>query len=175
MSATFICSHCGQEHSGLPTDWGFNLPDEIHALPYLSRYVRTRYNNDLCTMDESRFFIRTLLSIPLLDIEENEHFSWGVWIEVDKSTHDLYMTSWNQDISSHTRGSGNIANEISVYGGTMGLSVEIEYNAGTDRPSVWLAKTAQHALAHEQFNGITGKRHHDILQALGHFGDKGDA
>ncbi len=31
---TYICSSCGKEHQGLPTDWGFKLPDEAFALSY---------------------------------------------------------------------------------------------------------------------------------------------
>jgi hypothetical protein len=174
MPATYTCSHCGQQHEGLPTDWGFKLPDEVHALDYIGRYVRTRHNGDLCTLDEARFFFRTLLPIRLVE-QGGEYFSWGVWVEADKATHDLYLRSWDEDISSHHRVHGRLANLIPVHEGSLGLEVEVQFGPGTDRPSVWLPRHASHALALEQRNGISGKRHHDILVALGYFGDESDA
>jgi len=170
MTSTYTCSHCGQEHEGLPTDWGFKLPDEVHKLTYLERYARVRHCSDLCTLDESRWFIRALLPIPLTD-DPGEVFNWGVWVEVDKGTHDLYVKSWDEDISDRPRAHGKVANDIDVYGGTIGLSVEIEFRPGTDRPLVWCPAETVHAVALEQRGGISQRRHHDILTAVGYFDD----
>ena len=174
MPATYICSHCGQQHEGLPTDWGFKLPDAIHQLNYLDRYARARHNNDLCTLDDERFFIRTLLPIPLIE-QEGVCFNWGVWVEVEKSTHDLYIRSWDEDISAAPRTEGKLANEIPVHEGSLGMPVEVQFLPGTDRPKVWFPQDATHAAAIEQRTGISGKRHHDILVGLGHFGNESDA
>jgi hypothetical protein len=174
MPSKFKCSHCGKEHDGLPTDWAYKLPDEVHDLSYLDRYARSRHNSDLCTLDESRYFIRTLLCLPLTQGTGDQTFNWGVWVEVDKETHDLYLSSWNEDISARPRANGRIANAITVYGDTLDLPVEIQFQSGTDRPTVQLTPGTSHALALEQARGISGKRHHDILFALGHF-DEGDA
>jgi len=174
MPSKFVCSHCGKEHEGLPTDWGYKLPDEVHDLSYLERYARSRHNSDLCTLDEGRHFVRTLLRLPLTDGAGDQAFSWGVWVEVDKQTHDLYLSSWQEDISHHPRSAGRIANSIVIYGDTLGLPVEIQFQPGNDRPIVFLAPGTTHALALEQARGISGKRHHDILVALGHF-DESDA
>ncbi|WP_416136139.1 DUF2199 domain-containing protein [Aquabacterium sp. A7-Y] len=51
---SFVCATCGQRHSGLPTDYGFRLPDQVHALSYIERYRRSRSNADLCTLDIGR-------------------------------------------------------------------------------------------------------------------------
>ncbi|MBH9578151.1 DUF2199 domain-containing protein [Inhella proteolytica] len=172
MSSTYTCAHCGQEHDGLPTDWGFKLPDEVHALSYPERYARTRHCADLCTLDESRWFIRALLPIPLQEGEPDEVFNWGVWIEVDKATHDLYVTSWEEDIADRPRASGQIANDLKVYGGTLGLPVEIEFRSGTERPLAWCPVDTVNAVALEQRGGISSRRHHDILTAVGYFDDE---
>jgi hypothetical protein len=175
MPATYICSHCGQEHVGLPTDWGYQLPDEVHALNYIDRYARSRSNRDLCTLDEARYFFRALLPIPLIEGTEEDFFSWGVWVEVDKALHDLYVRSWDENISSRTVQHGHLANDIKVHPGSIGLPVSIQFMPGTDRPKLQLPQDVSHALALEQRNGISGKRHHDILVELGHFGAEGDA
>lgn len=172
MPATYTCSHCGQEHEGLPTDWGYKLPDVVHDLQYLERYLRARSNRDLCTLDESRYFFRALLPINLIEEPEGESFTWGVWVEVDKAIHDLYLKSWDEDISSYGGSMGRLANDIKVHPGSMGLPVAIQFMSGTDRPKLELLPSVHHALALEQRNGISNKRHHDILVALGHF-DKG--
>jgi hypothetical protein len=173
--ADYICSHCGQEHEGLPTDWGYQLPDEVHVLNYLDRYARSRSNRDLCTLDEARYFFRALLPIRLSEQGDEEFFNWGVWVEVEKSAHDLYLRSWKEDISAHTGLQGRLANDIKVHPGSIGLPVTIQFLPGTDRPKLHLPPDVLHALAIEQRNGISGKRHHDILTELGHFGDEDDA
>jgi hypothetical protein len=175
MPATYICSHCGQEHEGLPTDWGYQLPDEVHQLNYIDRYARSRSNRDLCTLDEARFFFRACLPIPLLEGEDGNSFTWGVWVEVNKSVHDLYVRSWDEDISSHLGHQGRLANDVKVHPGSIGLPVTIHFLPGTDRPKLVLPLSIRHALALEQQRGISGKRHHDILVELGHFGEEGDA
>lgn len=175
MSASYFCSHCGRQHDGLPTDWGFKLPDEVHELSYLTQYRRARHNADLCTLDEARHFIRTLLPLPLLDDGPEAFFNWGVWLEVDRATHDLYVDSWTRDISAQGDCSGRIANDITVYGGTLGLPVRIAFQPGTARPLAQLMPGTPHALALEQAKGISGKRHHDILMALGYFDGDGES
>ena len=175
MPATYICNHCGQEHEGLPTDWGYKLPDDVHALSYLDRYLRSRSNRDLCTLDEGRYFFRALLPIRLSEQPDNECFTWGVWVEVDKSVHDLYLKSWDEDITNHLGLQGRLANDIKVHPGSTGLPVEIQFQPDTDRPKLKLLPEVLHALAIEQRNGISGKRHHDILVELGHFGAEDDA
>lgn len=52
---SYVCSSCGKTHKGLPTDWGFRLPDQVFELSYLDKYRRTRSNADLCSLDESSF------------------------------------------------------------------------------------------------------------------------
>jgi hypothetical protein len=116
-----------------------------------------------------------LLPVRLTEGIADSLFNWGVWVEVDKATHDLYVGSWDEDISSQPRARGRLANHIEVHPGSIGLPVEIEFRPGTDRPNVWLLPEVMHSLALEQRNGITGKRHHDILAALGHFGGQGAA
>ena len=33
MAGEYVCSVCGKEHAGLPTDWAYKLPDDLWALP----------------------------------------------------------------------------------------------------------------------------------------------
>lgn len=132
---SFVCSHCGKEHPGLPTDWGFRLPDEVDALSYVERYRRTRHNTDLCTLDESRCFVRGVLLVPLAEADDT--FAWGMWVEVDRTTHDRYLSGFEKDLSGELRVVGRLANDIPGYPPTRAVEVEVEFRGGGDRPFFW--------------------------------------
>ncbi len=167
---SFVCATCGQTHEGLPLDYAFRLPDEVHALHYIDRYRRSRSNADLCTMDESRYFFRGVIPVPFKD--SGEEFCWGVWVEVSRENHELYASGFHDDLSEVPRFIGHLANDIPGYDGTIGLVVEVQLMSGNDRPSFYFPNTVLHALADEQRNGISSERHHDILDGVGHFKDK---
>jgi hypothetical protein len=61
MNDHFVCSICGETHSGLTTDWAYNLPDEVWALSEPEKAARTKYDSDLCKLDD-RHFIRCILA-----------------------------------------------------------------------------------------------------------------
>jgi len=169
---SFTCATCGQIHPGLPTDYGFRLPDEVHALAYLDRYARSRSNADLCTLDDSRYFIRGIIPVPFQAIEDD--FCWGIWAEVDKATHDHYVAGFDEDSIRGTTSKGSLANTIPGYPETAGLEIHIEFQDGSSRPKYFFPANESHALAHEQRGGISNKRHHDILEAVGHFAPESD-
>jgi hypothetical protein len=166
-SSSYFCANCGKEHAGLPTDWGFRLPDEVHALSYIERYERTRHNKDLCCLDRSRYFLRGVVLLPFT--ESDGDFAWGMWAEVSHAAHDLYMSGFEEDLSALARETGTLANSIPGYPETTGVQVEVQFQGAGDRPLFWLPSHTHHALAHEQRGGVSSKRHHDILAALGHF------
>ena len=90
----FKCGVCGQWHDHLMTDLACRLPDEVFALPYIERYQRARFNDDLCTLDGKRYFIRGILPVPFTYIDD--FFAWGVWVEVAKKDHDAYASHFRK-------------------------------------------------------------------------------
>ncbi len=164
---SYICSSCGKEHAGLPTDWGFKLPDVVFSLSYLDKYRRSRSNADLCTLDESRYFLRGLLPVPLSG--QDDEFSWGIWVEIDKPIHDLYLSHYNDDLSGEHPALGFIANAIPAFSGLGSEPVEIRFSDAKSRPSFYLLPSSAHPLAAEQRSGISPHRHHQYLEACGHF------
>jgi hypothetical protein len=166
MEQTFTCGTCGQEHSGLPKDYAFGLPDEVFALDYLDRYQRSRSNADLCTLDEQRFFIRGVLPIPFTD--SDEHFLWGLWAEVSRAQHDLYLAGFNDDLSDNSPFVARLANDIPGYG-CLGIEIHIQFRVGNDRPVFSVSDRLDHILAREHHVGISGARHHEILEQVGFF------
>ena len=174
-SRGFRCGTCGRVHAGLPTDWGFREPDDVFALSYIEKYLRTRINADLCTLDESRYFLRGCLSLPFS--EANGEFGWGVWVEVSRDHHDVYAAEVLRDTEGEPpvqyRLEGRIANSIPGYRATLGLTVDVLLGAAGQRPSLWLPSRSRHTLAREQARGISAARHHQLLEACGYFGESG--
>ena len=163
----YICSTCGKAHEGLPTDWGFGLPDEVYALSYLDKYRRARSNSDLCTLDEGRFFFRGLLMIPFT--HQIGHFAWGVWIEVPRAAHDFYLDNFSNELAQGTTFSGTIANAIPGFDDSLGLPLEAVIQSAKSRPLFYFPNASGHELARDQRAGIGPERHHSYLESCGYF------
>jgi hypothetical protein len=157
----FKCGVCGQWHDDLLTDLGYRLPDEVFALSYVERYQRARFNEDLCTLDGKRHFVRCYLPIPFSDGEG--FFAWGVWIEVSKKDHDTYVAGFGSASGAGRVFTGALANKLPAYrSSTLGLEVNVETSAD-GRPAVRTSTASRHALALEQRRGIGTERHHEIV------------
>ena len=168
-SESFVCPQCGKTHEGLPTDWGFKKPDEIHALTYLEQYQSVRINDDLATLKESRHFLRGVLELTFT--HQDGYFGWGIWVEVSKKHHDLYVKNFYNEASNVPRFKGSIANELSGYSSTVGLEVEVQLGNTKQRPTFFLLAKSSHLLAQDQRQGIGSSRHHQLLEACGHFNE----
>ncbi len=166
-SESFTCATCGKQHPGLPLDYGFGLPDEVYTLGYVEQYLRSRSNKDLCTLDESRYFLRGVIRVPFVD--SSEEFCWGIWVEVSKAAHDTHAQGFEADLSQLPRYDAKLANELRGSGGTLGLAVEVQYSAGNERPAFHFPRSATHVLARDQREGIDSARHHEMLEAVGYF------
>lgn len=173
MSSSFVCATCGQEHEGLPQDYSFGLPDEVYELKFIDRYLRVRSNSDLCTLDDSRHFIRGVIPLPFQD--SDAEYCWGVWVEVSREDHNKYVRGYYDDLSAEPRFSGRLANSIPGYSETAGLPVTVQFGAEGKRPNYYIDPTTEHGLVAEQRQGITSTRHHAMLEAVGHFERHGAA
>jgi hypothetical protein len=156
----FKCGVCGQWHDHLMTDLACRLPDDVFALQYIERYQRARFNDDLCTLDGKRHFIRGILPVPFTYIDD--FFAWGVWVEVAKKDHDAYASHFRQASGAGRTFTGVLANKLAGYRSTLGQHVTVE-TASDQRPTVRMAPASRHALALEQRRGIDAERHHEMV------------
>jgi hypothetical protein len=147
----------------------------VFAISYIAKYLRTRINADLCTLDESRYFLRGHLSLPFT--EANGQFGWGVWVEVSKDHHNVYAAQILREAEGEPpmqcRLEGRIANSIPGYRATLGVAVDVLLGEPSQRPSLWFPSRSRHTLAREQAGGISAARHHQLLDACGCFGEPG--
>lgn len=162
----FRCASCGEWHDELLTDIACGLPDEVFALSYLQRYQRARYNQDFCTLDEKRHFIRCVLPVPFS--YRDDFFGWGVWVEVGGKQHDAYLEYFDADGAGSAPAptlQGVVANNLRGYRPTQGLAVRLEL-APDRRPLAYLLPASRHALALEQRRGMDAARHHALADLL---------
>ncbi len=167
---SFVCPQCGKRHAGLPTDFGFQEPDEVFSLSYIPKYLKVRKNADFCTLDESRFFLRGCLQLPFTD--RQGEFSWGVWVEVSHDHHDVYASQVLNNNFKQYRLDGRIANTIPAYRSTLNVPLHVLLEDGGKCPTLWLPPRSRHTLAREQQQGISARRQHELLEACGFFEKK---
>jgi hypothetical protein len=163
VSDSFVCGICGQTHAGLPTDQGYQLPDEVWAIPKQERPQRAKFDADLCQFDD-RLFIRCILYVPFT--ETDDAFGWGIWIEVEKWVFERYLSLYEVDGSGEPPHPGKLANALPGYNATFGMNALIQFGDRKDRPSVYFPSDDQSQLALEQRHGIDGSRYHEILSVL---------
>ncbi|RZJ62542.1 MAG: DUF2199 domain-containing protein [Acidovorax sp.] len=160
----FRCGSCGEWHDELATDIGCGLPDAVFELSYLERYRRARYNQDFCTLDGERWFIRCVL--PVSFTYRDGFFGWGVWVEVTQQQHDDYLVFFDESAGIPPVIQGTVANQLKGYRATQGLAVRLDMDPDR-RPLAYLLPASRHALALEQRKGMDADRHHALILPFG--------
>jgi hypothetical protein len=162
MQSSFVCSTCGETHEGLPTDYGWKLPDDVWAIPEAERPTRAKFGSDLCQLG-NRFFIRCVLKLPFND--QPGYYGWGVWVEVAEPDFYRYVELYDKDGSGEPSIPGSIANAMPGYPDTLGLPVLVQFQSSSSRPLVLVTPKSDHTLSVEQATGIGSQRYHQILVA----------
>ena len=147
----------------MPTDFGWQLPDEVWAVPEAERSTRAKFDSDRCQFGK-RFFIRCILTLPFT--EQPDYYAWGVWAEIVESDFWRYIELYDKDGRAEPPIFGSIANAIPGYTSTIGLAVQVQLQDAKSRPTVRVVDI-DHPLSMEQVAGISNQRYHDILASTG--------
>jgi hypothetical protein len=153
------CAVCGQEHPDDDIELTYVRPDDIFRVPEDQRAVRVRESPDFAVLDDSRFFIRTTLPIPVRGRKRDYHI--GVWAEVDEAAFRRIVQRW-QDVDQGDEPAlpARLANAIKSLPDTLGLPVELRLTGLSARPRVRVL-AADHPLHAEQAHGISVHRTQD--------------
>jgi hypothetical protein len=139
---------CGETIPGLPQDYACQWPDRVFALAPEERARRTwrsaENNPDFVVLDDTAFFLRGLLPIPIGDAEE---FRYGVWLEVSPTDFQRVLEAWDDEDAYRTlRFRAALANALAPWGDrTLGAPVDVATRDAGTRPWVtgaddeWLA------------------------------------
>ena len=162
LALGFVCSVCGELHAERMLDIRLTLPEPIFSLDEEARAARAWLADDFAVLDEERFFVRGLLELPIPELETR--FAYGTWVEVSSGEFGRLLEHW-QDPDQFHAAEGTVANELTPYVGTTGLSATLDPVSVDTLPSVTLAD-ADHPLVADQQAGISAGRS-DELAATG--------
>jgi len=164
----FQCATCGEEHdlaelslgSDAPAQWDF-IGEEERGDSLLS--------SDQCvirTKDETSFFLRACLDIPIQGTED--FFSWGVWVSLSEKSFDGVHDSWRDERRAELGPFfGWLCTAIPGYPDTMFLKTSVQLRPIGLRPLVELEPT-EHALAVHQREGIGATELRELVGPLLH-------
>ena len=63
---------------------------------------------------DGRTYLFGVVEVPLA-YEDDASFTWGCWIEVDRSLHDAYLEAFQSPAADRLTGDGRLANDIPGY------------------------------------------------------------
>ena len=173
MTFEFFCSGCGQVHRGMPA-LDAAAPLSYYSVPEDEREARCQLDSDACVIDETEYYVRGCLEIPVKG--ETEPFSWGVWVSLSEKSFKQWVAYYESEKRSHIGPFfGWLNAALKPYPDTVSLKTHVHLRDGFIRPFVELEPT-DHPLAVEQREGISVERVAQLYASVVHDVDgEGDA
>src|SRR5690348_10142671 len=91
----FVCSTCGTFHAELPLCYGTPAPYYWETLPVEEREQRGELTGDLCTLDNTDFFVKGNIEIPVQD--SDELFLYTVWVSLSEKNFAHTLELWERE------------------------------------------------------------------------------
>jgi hypothetical protein len=147
------CPTCTDRHDGFPA-LAYAMPDVIFALSAAERDARAVVSSDLCILDDERYFIRCVMTVPVMECDDT--IEYGPWVEVDGSDFARYAVYRNGGgHPAWVAAEGFLANAFPASAHTtLGLNcmVRVAFDQ-SKRPGVEILDDT-HVLQAEQLNGV---------------------
>ena len=120
----YYCSSCGEYHSNIPMNYGFDAPLYYYLIPEEERATRCELTKSQCIIDEKYFFIRGHVQ---LKVENNPNsFHWSIWASISESDFNNVCENWDDENRIlQPAYTGELANDLEPYPVTRGLMVNI--------------------------------------------------
>ena len=150
-----VCSVCGETHAGVD-GWGYTQPQYWGQLTKAQQGLG-RINDDLCATDDQYFFVRAVLTLPLVDGPQAE-FDMAVWGAVSSYDFKRYLETFAAKQASLGSMFAYLASDITQFAGALNLEADLIPRDGL-RPLMRL-RDADHPLVRAQKQGI---RLHDAI------------
>jgi len=157
----FQCGVCGKHHPHLPRDIAFRRPDPYFDVPEPERERRVQISDDLCIVDDTAYFIRGVLYLPVTD--DHGQFGWGAWAQVSDVDFERYLKAWDTNSDDSVPPfPGRLASALDPYPGSSRLAVTISLRSGNQRP-VFTVVSEDHPLGIDQRHGISEEKAHSFV------------
>ncbi len=166
LATGFDCRICHHHHPTLPLSFSVKAPDTAIRIPLADQQTRVVLSPDQCVIDNTRFYLRGRIVLPIIDLEEP--FIWGVWAEVGPRDFLHTQQHWKtpgREAAFPFR--GWLDTELSLFPPTTNLEVRVQTQPVGRRPHLQLLSLT-HPLAQEQRTGIPLARVQQIAETLLH-------
>jgi hypothetical protein len=168
----WTCAECGESHRGIldlgaarPDQWQDSAPALPNSAVAGSSHCLT---GDFCILQGQHYFVRCLLSLPLIGNARGEQFSFGVWSSLSPKNFQIYLDTFDDgEQGSLGPWFGWFSNRLAGYPNTLNLKCRVHPQGGRQRPWIELEPTG-HPLAVESREGVTYERLLEIYKAHGH-------
>jgi hypothetical protein len=159
------CACCGVELERIPTDYGYWRPVPFFMVPEAERPQRVKVNDDLCVIDDSLFYVRGIMEVPIIGGPPGARFGWGLWVAVSERSFARYRELWDVDGSDEPPFRGLLAVSPIGYPDLLDAEVRVQLRSATERPLI-LPAHHDHPLFVEQRDGISVKRWLEIVATI---------
>lgn len=162
---TWQCTLCGIDHDELPECFGIEAPWRA-LVPENEFESRVDLTPDQCVVDETHYFIRGHIEIPIHG--HHAPLSFSVWSSLSERSFLHMCDRWDEaDRGSDPPYFGWLCSPISVYPSTIHLKLSVQ-SRPPGRTPLFTVEPTEHPLAMDQQQGISIARWHDIAHQLLH-------
>lgn len=165
MDFEFKCGTCDKIHKGMPTfAWKFPVP--VESIPPAERRARVQLGSDVCVVDGKDFYIRGVIEIPVIGLEQP--FLWGTWVSVSEEDYRRYIELFDAEGQENEPPFFGMLNHTPPgYPEEEFFTTMVFLRPLPKRPSIVL-ETTDHPLAMEQRHGISVERLKEIVEIVMH-------
>ena len=154
MNQTLIkCPCCDRLVPANDIELTFRKPDDIASMEEYEIEENCKYNDDIYICEESYFYIRCTLPLPVHD--KGQDYSLGVWVQISEKSFNRVWELWeDENQSSEPPMRGLLANDVPLTLESKNAEVIVQLTGPTTRPKVYV-KDQDCTLYLEQTCGIT--------------------
>jgi len=170
------CFTCEEWHTGPCLDFAYSQPyyssgeGRTSASPlelfrnWRDGRLTTFLTEDYCAIDNTDFFIRGIISLPILGTAET--FCWGVWGSVSRQNFETLLLKHDDENRMDLPSMFSwLSTRLPDYPDTLNLKMQVHVSRPFKRPQFEVELTA-HPLAQEHHFGITPARVKEIMRAM---------
>jgi hypothetical protein len=160
----YKCECCDVVYNDLPLCFGSDYPDYYFSVPPEEREQRIQLEESLCVIDDTYFFHRGRLTIPIID--HYEDFAFDIWTSISRENFEIRINLWeDENRTKQEPYFGWLQTMVPNYGETLSLkTIAIEQELGFI-PEIKCIEE-NHPLTIDQENGITLEKAKEMVENI---------
>jgi hypothetical protein len=151
---SYMCHVCGKSHDDVPTSFAADYPDMYANMSQEERNARAILGSDQCIIDDTWFFLRGCLEIPI--IGQDQPFLWGLWALIKEEVFNEISDCWEEEGREQRHGpfKGRIANLLKAHPDSFNTKIRIILQPVGARP-LFIVEEPESSMALAQASGLS--------------------